>query len=593
MKNKIIKSVKQDAFSPKNSLERPKKKFLTLAVATVVAGMSAPAWSLSFQPTDDVTVDWDTTLNYTAAWRVSDQNDDLLGNRGGDDGDRNFEQGSLINNRISVISELGVSYENVGAFVRGSAFYDEAYFGENDHDNPASANSSSVPYNSFTDETKDLHGKRARLLDAFVYGNFELGERNLSLRVGRQVVNWGEGLFISGGINNGLNPADATKTNVAGVEVKDILLPTGQVFAQLDLTENLNVAAFYQWEWQKTEINAAGSFFSISDILDEGGENLVPPVLAANIESLLRAGVVNNAPPPVAAAVSSTPFDNSPGIRRGKDVDADDDGQWGVAFNYFAENLGNGTELGLYYLNYHEKTPVNVVTSFSQYQPYSAASVGSNPFLQGANVAANNSPQAIPFGTYHIEYLENTKLIGASFGTLIGDTNVGGEISYRKGTAVRLASGIDRVNTVQAQLSMIHSFGVTRLADDVLFAGEIGYNRIQGVDKDDLAVDAFTGERAEKHGSGIAGRLILKYNNVLPATNVEVPISFRHNIDGNSAAGTFTRTANNTDRLSIGANVLYQQQWEAGLSYNAFFGSADDNAITDRDYVALNVKYSF
>ncbi|WP_062262092.1 DUF1302 domain-containing protein [Endozoicomonas arenosclerae] len=600
MKNKTIKTVKQDAVSHTSN---NRIKLLPVAIATVVASMSAPAWSLSFQPTDEVSIDWDTSLNYTAAWRMSDANDDLLANVAGDDGNRNFDKGSMINNRISVLSEVDIRYQNLGAFVRGSAFYDGAYFGKNDNDSPLTSNNSSVAYNEFTKETQDAHGRKARLLDAFVYGNFELGERNLNLRVGRQVVNWGEGLFISGGINNGLNPADATKSNVAGVEVKDILLPTGQVFAQLDLTDNFNVAAFYQWEWQKTEINAVGSYFSISDILDEGGENLIPPEQAALIEAGLRQNIIFNPQVPLPAivknAVSTTPFDNHVGIRRGKDVEADDHGQWGVAFNYFAENLGNGTELGLYYINYHEKNPVQIVTS-GLYQPYSAASIAANPLLQGANAAVpgliNNSaqiPNVAALTNYHIEYMENTKLIGASFGTLIGDTNVGGEISYRKGTPVRLATGLARKNTIQAQLSMIHSFGVTRLADDFLFAGEIGYNRVQGVKEDDLAIDAFTGERTKKYGSGIAARFTLKYNNVLPATNLEIPISFRHNIDGHSAAGTFTRTANNTDRMSIGANVFYQDQWEAGLSYNAFFGSAKDNAVTDRDYVALNVKYLF
>ncbi|KEQ19750.1 DUF1302 domain-containing protein [Endozoicomonas numazuensis] len=591
MKNKTIKTVKQDAVSHSSN---NRIKLLPVAIATVVASMSAPAWSLSFQPTDEVSVDWDTTLNYSAAWRMSDHNDDLIGNSLGDDGNRNFEKGSMVTNRFSVLSEMDIRYQNMGAFVRGSAFYDDAYFGKNDNDSPLTNNNLSVAYNEFTDETKDAHGKKARLLDAFVYGNFDVANRNLNVRVGRQVVNWGESIFI-GNIGLAMSPVDGTKSNVAGVEVKDIYLPVGQVFAQLDLTENLSVAAYSQWEWAKTETNAVGSFFSVSDGIDEGGESLLPAEQFATLEQnveLMRQGIIANAPAPVASAVGANSID-APGIRRGKDIDADDDGQWGLAFNYFAENLGNGTEFGLYYINYHEKTPANVVRSLSNYQPYSDAAVAANPFLSALNTTyESNIPAAnraqVPIGTYHIEYFENIKLIGTSFGTLIGDTNVGGEIALRKDTTVLDQNGTAmRADTVQAQLSMIHSFGVTRLADEVLFTGEIGYNQVLGKDKDEIQ------STAELHGSGLAGMVTLKYNNIFPATNLEVPISFRHNIDGKSAAGTFTATGSNSDRLSIGAKFFYQDQWEAGLSYNAYFGKAEDNAYTDRDYVALNVKYSF
>ncbi|MGI9281132.1 MAG: DUF1302 domain-containing protein [Endozoicomonas sp.] len=577
MKKNIIKTVKQDAVSQERN---NRIKLLPVAIATVVASMSAPAWSLSFQPTDEVSVDWDTTLNYSAAWRMSDHNDDLIGSPLGDDGNRNFDKGSMVTNRFSVISEMDIRYQNMGAFIRGSAFYDDAYFGKNDNDSPLTNNNISVAYNEFTDETKDAHGKKARLLDAFVYGNFEIGERNLNVRVGRQVVSWGESLFISG-ISTSMSPSDATKANVAGVEVKDILLPVGQVFAQLDLTDNLNIAAYSQWEWAKTETNAVGSFFSVTDGLDEGGEQILPPAIAAlaaqgayqQALAVLRANTGN----PDATLPA---YDQAYSLTRGKDVDASDSGQWGVAFNYFAEGLGNGVELGLYYLNYHEKNPVNVVRS-GAYDPYSEQPGGSFNPLNSVTI-----PQ-MPT-SYHLEYFEDIKLIGTSFGTLIGDTNVGGELALRKDTTVLDQNGSAmKADTIQAQLSMIHSFGVTRLADEVLFTGEIGYNKVLGKDKDEIQ------STAELHGSGLAGMVTLKYNNVFPATNLEVPISFRHNIDGKSAAGGFTATANNTDRLSIGAKFFYQDQWEAGLSYNAYFGKAEDNAYTDRDYVALNVKYSF
>ena len=495
------------------------KSLMTIAIASAVSSLSLNAHALSYEY-GDLLVDWDTSLSYSAAWRAEDQDKDALANAMGDDGNRNFNKGSMTANRVSVLSEISMQYLDYGAFIRGSAFYDDAYFGETDNDlagNPG-----------FHDKTQDAHAKDIRLLDAFVYGNFDVLNRNLNVRVGRQVVSWGESLFISG-ISSSMSPADATKSNVPGIEVKDLLLPVGQVFAQIDLTDNLALAAYSQWEWAKTELNESGSYFSTADMLDEAGEWLGP-------------------------------------LPRTNDVDPSDSGQWGASLNYYAENLGSGTEFGLYYLNYHEKNP-SLVMDFSPHP---------------------QNPQVYVPSGYHLEYLENVKLIGTSFGTLIGETNVGGEIAYRKGAVALDTTNLkERDDTIQAQLSAIHSFGVTSFSDEVLFSGEIGYNRLIGADSSKLS------DGSELEGIGIAGLVTLKYNSVFPGVDMEVPISFRHNIKGHSAAGNFTSTANNSDRASIGAKFFYQSDIEVGVNYSAYFGDYEDNAVTDRDYVAFNVKYSY
>ncbi|MGI9278367.1 MAG: DUF1302 domain-containing protein [Endozoicomonas sp.] len=503
------------------------KSLLTIAVASAVSSMSLNAHALSYE-FGEVMVDWDNTVGYSAAWRAKDQDKNALANVNGDDGNRNFDKGAMVANRASLLSEVSVQYRDFGAFVRGSAFYDDVYFGKTDNDLTGNA--------GFNDNTQAVHAKDARLLDAFVYGNFDVLDRNLNVRVGRQVVSWGESLFISG-ISSSMSPADGTKSNVPGIEVKDILLPVGQVFAQIDLTENLALSAYSQWEWAKTEINEAGSYFSTSDILDEAGEVFLLPTGNSNFPYL--------------------PVSRNEAL----DKEASDSGQYGIALNYYAENVGNGTEFGLYYLNYHDKSPTMVMDS-----------VATSP---------------IPV-SYHLEYLENVKLIGTSVGTLVGETNVGAELSYRKGAVVLDPSNLnDRDDTIQAQLSFTHSFGVTSFADDVIFSGEVGYNRLLGADTSKLR------EGEELEGSGLAGLVTLSYNSVFPGIDMEVPISFRHNIKGHSKAGNFTSTANNSDRASVGAKFIYQGGLEFALNYSAFFGDYEDNAITDRDYVSFNAKYSF
>ncbi|KEI72620.1 DUF1302 domain-containing protein [Endozoicomonas elysicola] len=520
--------IKNPGFSPKERtplFQLPRKSVMAAAIA---ASMAMPgAYALSFQPTDEITVDWDTNIGYAAAWRMEDPDAVALANNNGDDGNRNFNKGAMVNNRLSIISEAALSYRNYGAFIRGSAFYDDVYFHTNDHNSPTTSNNVSVPHNEFTQGTKDQNGKDARLLDAFVYGDFDIAGRNLNLRVGRQMVSWGESLFIPG-ISGAMSPADGTKANVPGVEVKDVLLPVGQVFAQFDLTNDLSISAYSQWEWEKTDINGAGSFFSLSDILDEGGESLFIPNLGS--------------------------------VQRNDDIAARDSGQWGVALNYFAEGLGNGMDLGLYYINYHDKQPSMIFDTVMM------------------------GPFTVPTG-YHLEYFEDIKMIGASFGTLVGNTNIGGEVSMRKDAAVRDPNSVPmKADILQAQLSAVHAFGVTPVADDIMFSGEVGVNRVQGLKDNEMS--------GEKMGSGLGASVTLKYTNVMVGTNFEVPIKFSANFRGDSAGGKFTNTEN-TDRLSLGGKLIYQGNLETSLIYTAYFGDYEDNQYTDRDYLAFNVKYAF
>jgi two-component system phosphate regulon sensor histidine kinase PhoR len=77
-----------------------------------------------------------------------------------------------------------------------------------------------------SDRTRDRLGARARMLDLYGFAALPIGDKLLDVRVGNQVVSWGESLFFPN-TSGAQSPADATKSNVPGTEVKDILLPLG------------------------------------------------------------------------------------------------------------------------------------------------------------------------------------------------------------------------------------------------------------------------------------------------------------------------------------------------------------------------------
>ena len=87
----------------------------------------------------------------------------------------------------------------------------------------------------------------AYLLDAYAYGSFGVGDSDLQLRLGRQVVNWGESVFIQG--INQINPIDVTALRRPGTEVKEVLLPVLMAYANWGFSFG-SVEAFYQFDWE-------------------------------------------------------------------------------------------------------------------------------------------------------------------------------------------------------------------------------------------------------------------------------------------------------------------------------------------------------
>ena len=123
----------------------------------------------------------------------------------------------MVNNLWSATVDIEGRYKDFGFFVRPRAYYDFAYDGSNANDSPLTNNNGPAyggplsATDEFMDETKDLHRSKAEILDAYAYGGFSFGEQFLDLRVGRQVVNWGQALYSAVSIGTAQNAIDATK----------------------------------------------------------------------------------------------------------------------------------------------------------------------------------------------------------------------------------------------------------------------------------------------------------------------------------------------------------------------------------------------
>jgi hypothetical protein len=558
-----------------------------------------------------------------------------------DDGNRNFKGGSLINNRLTLLGELQFSKNDFGVLLRGDAFYDHVYRRRNDNDAPQTLNRTDgnpqLPFEGQVDAFSDIAqyraGRRARVLDAYAYGSWYVGDEGaLNLRVGRHIAAWGESLFFSG-VALAQAPADATKATVPGADVKSILLPVNQVSMQFALNYEWTLLAQYKLEFQPVELNPVGEYFSVSDVVGPGAQfiwgienplylaNLadadllssdLPDTLALVLDLLapgLPTGGVTNLLgtvfnlidpllPSLNLPVGQIQQPNSPryiNVVRQDDIRPSDHGQWGLGLRWQATP---STTLGFYQLRYHNTTPAPV-------QNYGFA-----PLLGGVNGApVLLTTQALGLQvpvTYNIRYFDGIDLSALSFSTTLLGANIGGELIYRNGVdvLVDVDGGLlgpvptpTRSEVMQGLLSGLYTIGPSLFWDSATLVSEFGYIHVRDVDEACGPTSCSTDLTYTRDAWGYQFLLLLDYKNVINGWDVLVPISYAAVGSGQSSllSGLGSLMGENDRRASIGVNLTWLQKLQLGVSLNAFLGSPDfeKRPYADRDYAAFTVKYSF
>lgn len=586
---------------------------LPLAVS-LASTLAAPAFGVTFN-IGEIEGQFDSSLSVGASWSTSKPNKDLIGaNNGGtgftqtgDDGRLNFKRGETFSKIFKGIHDLELKYGDTGVFVRGKYWYDFELKDE------------SRLFKDISDSNRKegAQSSGAEILDAFIYHNYAIGDQPGSVRLGKQVVSWGESTFIINGIN-AINPVDVAAFRRPGAEVKEGLIPVNMLYVAQSLTDRLSAEAFYQLEWDQTVVDNCGTFFAI-DVLQDGCTSNY------HVQSYPAALA------PYLSAVGAAGSSEGVMVRRAGDRDARDSGQWGVALRW----LGDETEYGLYALNYHSRTP-NL-----SYINADAASIAAIATTARGLPTAFQTPFVslglLGTGSYFLEYPEDIRLYGASFSTTLPTgTAWQGEISYRPNMPLqinatdntgRLASGIggslgtgnigaalaqagfehrgyNRKEVTQLQTTFTHFIDQVLGAERMTLVGEIGYTRIGGLeslDKVRYGRDPIYGGYNNasaiamngRHGFytsgswGYRARGILDYNNVFAGINLKPNVAWSHDVDGYGPV--FNEGAK---AISIGLDAEYQNTYTTSLSYTNFFGG-DYNTSVDRDFVALSFGMNF
>jgi hypothetical protein len=297
---------------------------LVALAACAVAGSGAQAMTFEF---DGGKGNFDSTLSMGTGIRVKEPSCGLItqGATGagapagclaptsalGDQGDLNYAKGDRFTTYLKGSHELLLKLPSDVTFLGRVNWVKD--FSSTETTGYTSATTPPTVTDGLADDARSDLKFKARLLDFWVSKSFAVGEQQARVRVGNQVVSWGESLFLPGGINS-TNAIDVMRLSQPGTQLKEVFLPAPIISVATGLGHGLNAEAYVQTNWNANYMPPTGSYWSNANGLGKGHDTY--------------------------------------GLVEGKPSNS---GQWGAALRYQPD--GTQLNLGVYAMNYHDKGP--------------------------------------------------------------------------------------------------------------------------------------------------------------------------------------------------------------------------------------------
>jgi len=587
--------------------------------AAVLAAAVMPAQAANFQLGDfDLSVN--STVSAGTSFRVEGQdralyspgNINAAGETGqgrsntGDDGNLNFQKGDTFSTIIKGVHDFELKKDNYGFFTRVKWFYDHTLSKKDvfhGHEPTGNARNQRLEDSGFHPYAR-FDG--IDLLDAFGYINTNVGGMPLDLRLGKQVISWGESTFILSPIA-GLNTLDVSAFRRPGAELKEGFTPAEMLYANLGLTDTTSLEGFVQLKWRKTVPEGCGTYFSSSDFAADGCDRLAFNS-AISDQTGLGAGAF---------------------VKRVEDRQPDDGGQFGLALRSYFESLD--AELGVYAMQYHTRLPLASL---------SKGAIGTTPTAPTPGVTFGPTATS----GYVIDYPEDQQVFGASFATNVGGWAWSGEVSMAKDQAIQInandllaagltngapgsaptalserirtapnntiVNGFDRFDVTQIQNTFIKTFDRALGSSQVVLVAEAAAvfvddlpevttsNATSGIRYGRQAVFGTAGASGDKNGFvtefawGYRLRTQATYRDVFLGTDLIPSIAWSHDVDGYSPE---PGQAFNEGRQSVGLGLGFEfdANTKASINYTTFTNAANYDVLRDRDFISVSASYSF
>jgi len=440
-----------------------------------------------------------------------------------------------------------------------------------------------------SDQAKRLNrGPDGEILDAFLFGRFDLDPIPVSLKVGRHTVYWGESLLLFGamsGIAYSQMPLDLQKgLAVPGTEAKELFRPLGNVSMQAQLTDKISLAGQYFFQWEPHRLPEAGSYLGLLDVILSGGESYLIPT-----------------------GIAAMPYYP---VLKGDSAEPDGTGNWGVSLRWNPEWLG-GT-VGFYYRRFADMLPqLNLLLD------------------------AVNGPR------YFFSYGDGIDLYGVSLSAKVWSISWGAELSYRKNmpffsSPAIIIPGVNqpdiglfgtlpgkgetygaRGNAFQGIINLLGITAKTPLFDSATWITEFTWSHWShvsdnlinfagpgGLDIQNLYLPYNKIDKVTEHAFGFALSFTPQWFQVFPGMDLSMPISYARGLSGTSAL--WCTLEENSGAWSVALELDVEQKYKFTLTYAGYFGDvvtdvsggiSEWNGITsllkDRDTLTFTFKTTF
>lgn len=533
---------------------RPLHSAKVLALAVAALG-STGAFAFQIDTGNpDLTVTWGNTVRYNAGWRMDERSRRIANSNTSDEGTFSYDKGATVTNRFDLLTELDVDYRREIGFRVSAAAWKDFAFNEKVRFNSRLFPQSSYRGDHFSDTTERFHKEGGEILDAYVYKNFTLGDMSGDIKAGRHTVLWGEALILSPfSVSHNQAPTDAIKAlNTPGVDAKEIMLPIGQVSANLQVTPTLSLAAQYYYEWRNSRAPQGGTYLGSTDFVLEGPH---------------RAHI-------------------GPFTLAGRDFDEPEDrGDFGIAARWSPDWLG-GT-LGLYYRDFTEKSAVAslAVRPGGFYEYF----FPENQKLIGLSLA---------------------KSIG---GVSVGAEIVRREDTVLNSTITDGSRNVARGDAWTALLNGVTLFGPTAFWSSASLVAELGYSYLEKVTENEAYFNRCRGIRDEQAGcssrdnSMIALRFTPSWTAVVPGWDASMNMAVTYGLDGNSPLALPDHGQEKAGSWSIGTTWTYNARHDFTLAYIDYLATNEDDPTSanplsrwtngsqrqDRGWLSFTYKGSF
>ena len=598
---------------------RPATLGLAWALGLLLVPRGAPAETFRI---GELTGLFDLSAGYGLTVRVAEPNPRFIGFANGgdaptvnlDDGTLNYSRG-IAANQIRGTGELTLRWRDFGLFVRGYGFYDfENSLDDRDH-------------RPLTGNAKSLVAAGGGLQDAFVTGRFKLAGVPLLLRVGNQVINWGESSFLRFGVDI-VNPIDFVAVSQPTTTARDIFVRQGMIWGAAILTEAIAVEAYYQYDWEPAVLSPTGSFFSANDL---GGDDGIRPGFTGfgqfsdlGTDKTATFGLPNDPQPPVGGFDPDFMKIPSAGRREPRDQ-----GQFGVALQTFLPFL-NESKLGVHFASYHSRLPV--LSGRTASAALIASSDDAGVLVRAGGISAATGltvAEATPIAEdYTISdvangtrifatYPEDIRMFGISFNTSTprSGTLISGELSHHFRwpvqmlteevlaaslspiqftdtydntslgvfTADETVKGFFRTDKTQASFGLAQLLGPRLYSSQTILSFDIGWVRIGDL-PDDFLFDT------NSAGYRLTGAL--QYDGVFGGINMRPSLIWTHDFVG-ITPGPGSAFVKGRKSLTAALSSAYTRTVTSVISYTNFFGGGIFNPEKDRDFVRFNVIYHY